>query len=106
MKTNLEIKYWQYQFIVLVYGILFLSILFLFLMYLKTNQVNEITCYDLKSFNETLKIIDKNCHSTFITKQYGSEDWKVFVGNVCDGIKCENKYYDIKNCIEGKELGK
>ncbi len=60
----------------------------------------ETICYDMKSLDGTLEKIDENCGSTFITKQYGIEDWFVFTSDDCKGEYCKTSYINIGDCLE------
>ena len=64
-------------------------------------QDNSNICYDFKTLNETLNDIDKNCGSTQITKEYGSDDWSVFISgyNNCNGKTCEAEYIPLNECV-------
>lgn len=100
VRENIHTKYWIKQFRIMVFALLLICMLFMILIFIQGNKnKQENICYDYKSLNETLEIIEKNCGSTFFTKDYRSEEWEIFVANVCDGKKCDSKYYKVEDCI-------
>jgi len=100
---NIEAEYWKRQFRILTYGMVGLVFVFLFMFYLKGEEnPKEKVCYDYKSLNESLYKINEVCGSTFITHKWGDDiTWYVFVTNICDGKKCESKYYKVDKCLVG-----
>ena len=78
------------------------SVLFAALGFGYLAEENSNICYDFKTLSQTLEDINKNCGSTFITKEWNSNEWTVFLSNVCDGKKCESKYIPLNECVFGE----
>ena len=73
--------------------------------------INEAEVQDYNSFNETemlryndlsntLKLIEDNCDSTFITKKYGEKGWFIYVNKCKDNGYCKYKYIKLEDCLE------
>lgn len=89
--------------LILVLGIIVLLFLSISLI-INTSKENNVICYNFKSLNETLNKINDNCGSTFITKEYDSNNWSVFKNNCNSEGYCKNIYIDLDNCLK-EEMG-
>jgi hypothetical protein len=56
------------------------------------NNAKAVVCTDINNLTTTVDIINKNCGSVFITKQWGNDNWYVYnAGN----------YKTLNECITG-----
>jgi len=67
---------------------------------LKNKNNIIINNIDINKFIDNLDIIEKNCESTFITKQYNDDNYYIFK-TICKGDNfCKSVYVPLSDCLK------
>jgi hypothetical protein len=66
------------------------------------NEKPGFICYDVATLNQTLNKISEKCGSTLFLKEYGSDNWSVFVTTfkeTSDGTIVKQQYVPVSQCL-------